>query len=89
MSDLFVERRQNVKFCRHHFLINITSRKFIIWVATTVLFWISVFKSVDQGILQILAVVWGAVSLMYFIGDCIIEAIVKAVGNASINIGKK
>ena len=75
------------KFSGHHAAIKLTCRKFLIWVVSTVLIFVVIFRNgIPMEIMKILAIGWVVISGVYFIGDCIVDAIVKAVGNISTNI---
>ena len=75
------------KFSGHHLAIKFSCRKLWIWITSTVLvFTVINVSGMFESVMKILAIGWVVISGVYFIGDCIVDAIVKAVGNINTNI---
>jgi len=68
-------------------LYKITSRKFWVWVITTVITSGVLERDGDHDFIVPVVIVWGLVSFCYFAGDAIVDALGKAIEKASINVG--
>jgi hypothetical protein len=69
-------------------LIKITSRKWWIWLVTTVITAMVLFRNGDHDWIVPVIVVWGIVTSLYFVGDALCEAIATAVSKAEIKVNK-
>lgn len=70
-----------------HLLIKLTSRRFLIWLVSTIMCWRAISNGKEEYT-KILVICYMSISIIYFIGDSLIDAIVKAVGNTDIKLGR-
>jgi len=68
------------------FFAKITSRKFWVWLSTTLLTYTVVKKAGEQNWITPVIVVWGIVSFVYLCGEAVIDALGKAIERANIGI---
>ncbi len=77
----------SVKILFTNMIYKVTSRKFWVWIVTTVIASGVLKRSDDHNWIIPVVVVWGIVSFCYFAGDAIVDAIGKAIEKANINAG--
>jgi hypothetical protein len=70
------------------FFSKITSRKFWVWLSTTAITYKILVANGDHAYLTPVVIVWGATTLIYLMGETIVDAIGKAIGKAEIKLGK-
>jgi len=73
------------KFSIHHFLINITSRKFWVWLLASWFVRELLIVDGDHTYFYPLIVIWGAISIIYLIGDPIEKGIGVMFQNAKLS----
>ena len=75
---------EDKKFSVHIFLINITSRKFWVWIFSTVLVGYILLKNGEHSYFYPLIIIWGIISVIYLIGDPIEKGIGLMFENAKL-----
>jgi hypothetical protein len=76
-----------VKTFAVNLIYKISSRKFWVWIVTTVITSGVLQRNGDHNWITPVIIVWGLVSFCYFAGDAIVDAIGKAIEKANINVG--
>jgi hypothetical protein len=75
-----------VKWSWAFFLGKLTSRKFWVWLATTLITYTALEADKDHSWIVPVVVVWGGISLIYLCGEVLIDAMGKAIEKANISV---
>lgn len=67
------------KWSFNHFVINITSRRFMIWVVCTIFMF-------NWHMEKVVAYIWAGVTALYYCGDILIDALATAIRNVKIGV---
>ena len=72
-----------------NFFSKLTSRKFWVWIATTLITHAVLMRNGDHGWITPVIIVWGIISIIYLCGEVVIDALGKAIEKAriSFNVG--
>ena len=76
---------ENKKFSIHHFFINLSSRKFWVWILSTLFVRKILIVNGDHSYFYPLIIIWGAISVIYLIGDPIEKGIGIMFENAKLS----
>jgi threonine/homoserine/homoserine lactone efflux protein len=73
------------------FFTKLTSRKFWVWIVTTLVTFAVLEADGDHAWITPVIIVWGVISFIYLCGEVIIDALGKAIEKANIkfDIGGK
>ena len=75
---------ESKKFSFHIFLINITSRKFWVWILSSWFVKDIILKNGDHTYFIALIIIWGVLSLVYLVGDPIEKGLGIMLENAKL-----
>jgi hypothetical protein len=73
------------KFSGDYFLIKLTSRKFWVWVVSSVFVFIVLFQKLEFQFFLSALVLWGVISVIYLIGEPAETGIGTMLGNTKIS----
>jgi hypothetical protein len=75
-----------VKWNWGNFFGKLTSRKFWVWLAVTVIAHRALEQDGGHEWITAVVVVWGVISIMYLCGEVVIDALGKAIEKAEITL---
>lgn len=75
-----------MNWCWGSFFRKLTSRKFWVWLATTIVTHAVMTSGGDHPWITAAVVVWGIISVIYLCGEVVIDAMGKAIEKADIGI---
>jgi hypothetical protein len=77
------------KFSMHVFLINLTSRKFWVWLLSSLFVREILVKNGDHEYFLPLIIIWGIISIIYLVGDPLEKGLGLMFENAKISADLK
>ena len=76
---------ENKKFSIHHFFINITSRKFWVWLLSSLFVREILIVNGDHSYFLPLIIIWGIISVIYLVGDPLEKGLGVMFENAKLS----
>lgn len=74
------------KFCKHHFLIKITSRPFLAWLISNITTFVILLRNVDFPWITYVIIGNIIITVLYIGGKTIVDAIAEAAKKAEIKV---